>query len=200
MVTRLQWRRSAATLVVVAWLGLMLMLGASLLARHVVALPVSLAGDRLSASVRAMREPGTNSRWLAIHVLYSECRCSQRVVAHLLSSPRPLGWSEQVVWIGTGAPDTELAPRYKVRRVSTADAARLGIDSAPLLVIISPSDEIRYAGGYAGRKQGPTFDDLRIFAEAQRGQAVVSRPIFGCAVSERLRQKFSLLQGLRAGS
>ena len=173
----------------------MLLVGASLLAKHVVALPISMTGAQLGGALRVFRGHGMGNRWLAVHVLYSECRCSQRVVAHLLSSPRPHGWDEEILWIGPVAPEPELMSRYRVTRMSSVDLARLGIDSAPLLVVMNPNDEVRYAGGYTDRKQGPAFEDLRIFAAAQRNEPLVSIPVFGCAVSQRLQRKFSVLSG-----
>ncbi len=165
-------------------------MGASLLAKHVVALPVSVAGVRLASSVHQLRAPQSAGKWLAVHVLYSECRCSQRVVAHLSSSVRPTGWDEEVLWVGPGALDPVLASRFRVRRLSSVELAHLGIDSAPLMIVASPDDEIRYAGGYSQRKQAPALDDLRILADSRR-QVVASLPVFGCAVSERLRRQFA---------
>ena len=184
---------SFARFAVAAWFGAMVLLGAGLLAKHVVALPVPTKSQQLSKSLSALRDVARPKRWLAVHVLYAECRCSQRIVKHLTSTARPLGWEEVVLWVGNAAPDAELEVHYRVKRVTSAELARLGVEAAPLLAILDPEGRLRYAGGYTSRKQGPVIDDLQIFAEAQHAGAPASRPVFGCAVSDRLKRALSIL-------
>ncbi len=174
------------------WFGAMLLLGAGLLAKHVVALPAPDKDERLSRSLRPLRRAG-QAPWLAVHVMYAECRCSQRIVQHLTSTPRPAGWQEVVLWVGAAAPDPELARRFDVRRLTQVDLARLGVESAPLLVALDPSDRPAYVGGYTDRKQGPDIRDLKILAEMQGQRELSSLPVFGCAVSERLQRALALL-------
>lgn len=170
----------------------MLLLGAGLLAKHVVALPAPSDDTRLAASLRALRRDGSPG-WLAVHVLYAECRCSQRVVSHLTSTPRPAGWHEVVLWVGEAAPDPALSRQFDVRRLSQEQLARLGVESAPLLVVLDPGDRATYVGGYTDRKQGPELRDLQIFEAAERHAAALALPVFGCAVSERLKRALSAL-------
>ncbi|HZU84843.1 MAG TPA: hypothetical protein VE987_18055 [Polyangiaceae bacterium] len=174
------------------WFASMLLVGAGLLARHVVALPVP-ASDRLAASVDVLRSSASRGRWLAVHVLYAECRCSQRVADHLLSTARPTDWSEMVLWVGSPPPAAALDQRFDVRRIEAIDLARYGIESAPMLVAVDPGGRVRYAGGYSERKQGPVDDDLRILDAARRTALVASLPVFGCAVSDRLRRELRAL-------
>ncbi len=182
---------SAAALAL--WFVSMVVLGAGLLARHVVALPTPAPSAMLGASLRVLRNAQNQDRWLAVHVLYAECRCSQRIVDHLLSSARPGDWSETVLWIGHPDPSPLLEERFDVRRIGPADLARYGVESAPMLIALDPSGRVRYAGGYTERKQGPVIDDLRILRAAQRPDVVASLPVFGCAVSRRLQRLFSAL-------
>jgi hypothetical protein len=196
MVGRLRLGAPIARVAIAIWLGAMLLLGAALLAKHVVALPAPEKNTRLASSLSALRVSKATDTWLAVHVLYSECRCSQRVVAHLLSTNRPNGWEEVVLWVGNGVPDPKLNEHYRVRRVSNAELAKFGIDAAPLLVVLDPKDELRYVGGYSTRKQGPELEDLRIFAAAQRHDVLAELPVFGCAVSDRLRRELSILPGI----
>ncbi|HEX3777046.1 MAG TPA: hypothetical protein VHV51_21380 [Polyangiaceae bacterium] len=178
------------------WLGFMLLLGSALLAKHVVALPEPTKDRHLAASLSALRAPSSKPRWLAVHVLYSECRCSQRVVAHLISTTRPPAWEEILLWVGNGAPDPALDRNFHVKRVSSAELARLGVESAPMLVVLDPEDGIRYVGGYTTRKQGPVIEDLHIMQDAERGNAFSALPILGCAMSDRLKRELSILPGL----
>jgi hypothetical protein len=187
---------SVGRFAVTVWFGAMLAVGAALLAKHVIALPAPAKDQKLAASLSALRLPDEQGKWLAFHVLYSECRCSQRVVAHLLATTRPLGWAEVVLWVGNQASDPALDQHYRVNRRTSTELARLGIDAAPLLVVLDPQGGLRYVGGYSDRKQGPVLDDLRILAQAQRPGVLASFPVFGCAVTERLKEQLAIIPGL----
>lgn len=163
-----------------------------MLAKHVVALPAPVANERLSRAMAELRREGRPG-WLAVHVMYAECRCSQRIVSHLLSTSRPAGWQEVVLWVGEAAPDPALAARFDVRRLDPAQLGRLGVESAPLLVVLDPRDQAAYVGGYTERKQGPDIRDLRLMAAAERAGNLSSLPVFGCAVSERLKRALAAL-------
>ena len=80
-----------------------------------------------------------------------------------------------------------------MQRVTSQALARVGVEAAPILIVIDPSGVVRYAGGYTERKQGPVVADIRILRATERGDAPVALPIFGCAVSERLRGELSTL-------
>jgi hypothetical protein len=187
---------SVGRFAVTAWFAAMLTIGATLLAKHVIALPAPARDQKLAASLGALRLPEEQGKWLAFHVLYSECRCSQRVVAHLVATTRPAGWAEVVLWTGNQPSDPALGRHYRVKRSTSAELARLGIDAAPLLVVLDPQGGLRYVGGYSDRKQGPILDDLRILDQAQRPEALASLPVFGCAVSDRLRRQLAIIPGL----
>ncbi len=186
-------KKLVARFALAAWLGGMFAVGAGLWARHTVALPAPPRSSALTAALARLRSPAEQGRWLAVHALYAECRCSQRIVSHLTTTVRPTGWAEIVLWVGKGAPDPELVRRFDVRRIGQGELGALGFEAAPSLVVLEPGGAVRYSGGYTDRKQGPVIDDLRIMAEAQRPGAVAALPIFGCAVSERLRSALSLL-------
>lgn len=186
------WLARAA---LVAWFLGVLVVGAGLLARHLVALPAPPSDPRFASAMNGLRSsPG--DRWLAVHVLYGECRCSHRIAAHLAETARPTGWEEVVLWAGTSEPPAALRRGFEVRRVSRAELARWGVEAAPLLAVLDPGGGVRYAGGYTERKQGPVVDDARIFAAAQKSHLVAALPVLGCAISERLERAFSRLPSL----
>jgi hypothetical protein len=189
-------RAKAGAIGLAVWFAGMLVIGAGLLSRHLVALPAPAKNAKLSASIGELRRPETRSAWLAVHVLYSECRCSQRIVEHLLSSARPRDWAEVVLWVGQREPDPRLVQRFDLRRVADADLARMGIEATPLLIAVDPNGLVRYAGGYTDRKQGPVIDDARILEGSRRPDVVASLPVFGCAVSDRLRADLATLPTL----
>lgn len=179
--------------VLVVWAGLLLVIGGTLTAGHWVTLPTPSAADpALEAAVAAQRRPEEAGRWLALHVLYAECRCSQRIVETVLSTERPAGISERVLLIGE---DPALAARIQAAgfgfEALTAEALseRYAITAAPLLVVADPSGEVRYSGGYSDRKQGPVTRDREIIASAMGSDGVLAAlPLFGCAVSQSLQE------------
>ena len=61
-----------------------------------------------------------------------------------------------------------------------------GIEAAPVLVVMTPSGELAYVGGYNRRKQEPRFMDVAILRDAMEASAVSPLPVFGCAMSARL--------------
>ena len=170
----------------------MVVLGAGLLARHVVALP-SPASAKLGPMLGALRTPAEQGQWLAVHVLYDDCRCSNRIADHLVQTTRPGEWSEMVLWAGSQQPPAELDRRFDVRRVSGAELAELGIEAAPSMVALDPSNRVVYSGGYTDRKQGPVIEDRRILADARAARPIEKLPVFGCAVSSRLKTALSTL-------
>ena len=129
--------------------------------------------------------------WAAVHVLYSECRCSQRIVDHLLSSARPSDVHETVVLVGDDAALlSRLAARgyHVVPTQPTELTERYGIEGVPLLIVADPQRSIRYVGGYTRRLQGPDISDLSIIRDLRSGATPEDLPVFGCAVSQRLKR------------
>jgi hypothetical protein len=191
--TRTFTRARLGGLTLAMWFAVMVLLGAGLLARHAIALPAPSASPELAASMNALRRPENRGKWLAVHVLYAQCRCSQRIARHLLETARPRDWSELVLWVGDPAPPPALEQRFDVRWIDAAQLARLGVESAPMLVAVGPEGQVRYAGGYTDRKQGPVIDDLPILQAARTTDRIASLPVFGCAVSDRLTRAFMAL-------
>ena len=167
----------------------------SLMARHELALPSPAADD--PALQRAVNElspsdvGSTATDWSVIHVLYAQCRCSQRIVEHLVGRERPVGIREQVLLVGNGA---EYAAKLTSAGFSVVLATpaelkeRYHVESAPLLVVADPSGRVRYSGGYTREKQGPDIRDLAIIGELRSGGTPAELPTLGCAVSDELRE------------
>ncbi|MBK7537283.1 MAG: hypothetical protein IPI49_18335 [Myxococcales bacterium] len=129
--------------------------------------------------------------WAAVHALYTDCQCSQRVVDHLVNSKRPDALREVVLLVGHD-PDLQARLQKKGMQVVSVDAEtlfqRFGIEGAPLFMFVDPKHAVRYVGGYTRRKQGPEIEDLAIMREIRGGSEVADLPLFGCAVSERLKE------------
>jgi len=82
------------------WAALVLLVGSLLLGRHLIALPRPELGAVATRAWAGLRAPADRARWLAVHVLYAGCRCSGRVVDHLVQAPRLPAVSEVVLWVG----------------------------------------------------------------------------------------------------
>jgi hypothetical protein len=128
--------------------------------------------------------------WVAVHVLYSECRCSQRIVDHLVESTRPERLDEIVLLVGD---DGELGPALRragfhvVPATAAELATRYQIEGAPTFVVVDPERVVRYIGGYTTRQQGPDIRDLAIVRELRGGDDISDLPVFGCGVSKRVQ-------------
>jgi hypothetical protein len=163
---------------------------------HLIAMPAPAASDRaLAAGIAGLRRPGPGG-WLVVHALYAACRCSERVVDHVLDRPALPGADEVVLVVGA-RPDWVARAERAGRRVVTigpeALRARFHIESAPLLVIATPGGEVAYAGGYTRQKQGPVIEDVAIYQALRADRAPGGPlPVLGCASSQRLRSALSL--------
>ncbi len=125
-----------------------------------------------------------------VHVLYTECRCSQRIVSHLTESVRPEGVREHVLLVGNDARmEKALSEKsFAITHVTASElSARYHVGAAPLFLVVAPDGSIRYSGGYTSAKQGPEPKDLELFSEIQSRGIATALPIFGCAVSAELR-------------
>jgi hypothetical protein len=188
-----RYRRYAAPCLLGVWAVVFSLVVATFMAGHWSTLPSPDARDpALAIRVGALR---TRPGWLAVHVLSVDCRCSHRVLDHLLATARPPGLSEIVVLIGD---DAALRRRVTdagfVVRVLTAAALEkdLGIVAAPLFVVADPQDAIRYAGGYTSRKQA-VIHDVEIVRALMAGRHPDALAVFGCGVSDALRRRLDPL-------
>jgi hypothetical protein len=185
-----------AQLALVAWFIAMTLVAATLLGRHLVGLPRPTQDAALAQAMESLRGLAGGGRWMAVHVLYADCLCSQRVADHLLASRRPEGLAERVLLIGH---DAELESRFAATGISTTVVSEeqagtvFHVVAAPSLVVVAPDGSVRYSGGYSARKQGADLRDVAIVAETRSGHDVAPLPILGCAVSARLRASLNPL-------
>ena len=173
------------------WAALVLLVGSLLLGRHLIALPRPELGAVATRAWAGLRAPADRARWLAVHVLYAGCRCSGRVVDHLVQAPRLPAVSEVVLWVGQD-PESQARLSASGLRVIDVDAQvlqdRFGIEAAPVLVVLDQHDRARYLGGYTARKQGPAIQDRQILSALLGGGVPDTNPVLGCAVSARLEK------------
>lgn len=184
-----------------SWVCVSFVGAATLMVAHTYALPKPSTDDmQLQAAVAATRSPGAQASWRALHVLYTRCRCSQRILSGLFAR-RPLPQvSERIVLVGEHAEYERAARRagFEVDVLTPEQlVARYGAHAAPLFVVADPDDRLRYVGGYTERKQGLATRDVAILTALTAGSDAAELPLFGCAVSSSLRNLLDPL-GLRA--
>ncbi len=176
----------------VVWAGLAVLVQTTLMAAHWYTLPKPDRADPLlEQSIAALVSEDGTGQWAMVHVLYSECRCSQRVFDHLFETTRPEGAYETVLLVGHDAAIEARADTAGFEVVVATPAElerRFGIVSAPLLLVLDPGGTLRYAGGYTERKQGYGPRDLDILAVLQRGDDPTELPLYGCGVSKELQE------------
>jgi hypothetical protein len=176
------------------WVGVLFVVGTSLSAAHFYTLPKPAPEDPgLRHSVNALRSAAEDRAWLAVHVLYAQCRCSRRILDHLGSSKRPSGIREKLLVVGQLDAIEPALRRIRgrgfevVRTTATELRDQFHVASAPLLLVLSPDGRAVYSGGYTERKQGPTPRDGEIIARLMENQPTQELPLFGCAVSKELQ-------------
>jgi hypothetical protein len=185
----------------VIWVALCVVIGGYMLSSHLLTLPTPELSDLgPQRSAVAVRRSTQHGRWLAVHILDQECKCSLRVLDHLLATQRPADVVERIVLIGGARPDRMalIAAKGFDLDVVTPEqlAQRYRVQAAPLLIVIDPADTVSYVGGYTPRKQGSDVRDIAVIEALRRGEPVTPLPAFGCAVGRSLKDKIDPL-GIR---
>ncbi len=165
-------------------------LGVMLMARHELALPVPAKNDPVLLSALDGVSAGQAHGFRAVHFLYGPCRCSQRIVDHLVERGPKKPFAESVV---IASDDGDFGQRlsragFAVTRVTPTELRdKYRIEAAPMMVVVSPGGEILYAGGYTRVKQSADVADVEILEGALAAREHETLPVAGCGVSQRLR-------------
>jgi hypothetical protein len=174
-----------------SWAALMLLIGASLMVNHWVPLPrPELEQSVGNASLASFQSADTTHPWTAVHFLYAECPCSRRVLNYLLEQSPREDVIERIVLIGDAGEFAMKAetPGYEVDCVTPEELlTKYSVEAAPLLMVFDSVGRQRYVGGYTSRKQLLDIQDRAILEQLMSGQEVETLPLFGCAVSRRLK-------------
>lgn len=197
-------RRVFGAAMLAIWAVAVLVVGAALMAPHVVALPVPARSDgQLALAIRNL--PGvTSGRWTTLHVLYQGCGCSARVFDHLIHRHARADLNEELVYVrdapraDADVEQTEARARaagFHFQSVTPVELQqRYAIESVPLLVVADVAGEVRYSGGYTDKSGATEIDDLSIIDGVRGGRAIEPRPVFGCAVSSRVQEAIDPLR------
>ncbi|HVV85760.1 MAG TPA: hypothetical protein VHE35_22025 [Kofleriaceae bacterium] len=190
--------RWAARTALLLWLAAMIGLGALLLVSHTIPLPTPRKDDPAVAAAVAARAP--HGSWFAVHILYRQCPCSGRVLAHLLAGGRPADLRERVVLVDeTAREDAQVqalrAAGFDVELLTPAQLLERWHDEAtPLLVVADPEGNVRYLGGYGRHKQSPAIEDLAILADLRADRTRDALPVFGCPATRGLARRLDPLR------
>jgi hypothetical protein len=173
------------------WVPLALVVVGTLAVGHWWTLPKPDTHDLLvRAAIRDRWQRGPADRWLGVHVLYSACKCSERILHHLVERRAMPDMTEAVVLVGSNAAYEGMVrgSGYDLEVVTPAQLAeRYHFESAPMFAVMDPSGALRYLGGYTERKQGFDIQDVSIVERLRNEKSVAELPLFGCAVSRSLQ-------------
>jgi hypothetical protein len=176
-------------LLVAGWIVIMIVLVASLALKHNAAL-AQPSDERLltNAMLKLRKHPERN---FVVHVIYSECSCSRALLEHLINRHPFKNSEELILFVGVNSARRESARQagFEFGTISAADlVSRFGLEAAPILTIFDSAGRLRYAGGYYDHPAEINPVDEKIYKQFEIGTVIESLPIFGCAVSPRLKK------------
>lgn len=185
--------KTLALLALLIWGVTVIVGGAFLMMGHWVTLPVPTGDDpKLAQAIDDSRNFSERGQWLAVHVLYSKCTCSQRVVDHLFAKNRSSGIKEKLIIVDGDRPEwaeQAKAHGFSYEVISPDELHSIyNIPAAPIMVVADPLGKVLYAGGYTTRKQGPDIKDLDLIQQVMAKNPVKPIPLFGCAIAEELQK------------
>lgn len=159
-----------------------------LMAGHLIIFPSP--DSKIEGAMKTLQnESGAAGQWFAAHVIADGCRCSGEALEHLLARGPRKDSQELIIYVGKELSEPLRASSYKTMLSDEAKLFRdYGVESAPLLALVSPEGKLVYAGGYSETRNGPIVEDT-VIAEAMRGGSPKALPLFGCAVSKDMQDK-----------
>ena len=163
---------------------------------HWISLPTPAVGNPLERGAHPASQLVADRTWAdgrlrVSHFLLVDCPCSRKVLDYLVHRPPLAGVNERIVLIALGNQDlADVASENFTVELESPETlmAKYGVESAPLMIVDDAHGIIRYAGGYTSRKQGLDYQDQTIVRQLLSGAEVDPLPLYGCAVSQRLKQ------------
>lgn len=182
----------ALTILLALWSLLCAAVLGALSIGHLVAFPEpeERAVQGLLTALEALRDD-EDARF-AVHVIASDCSCTESLFRHLLAHGPAAGADELILFVGPerGKRVPSLEAGYRFVNIDSARLAEMGLESAPVLALFDADARVQYLGGYYDHPSASRPLDLRLREALGRGEPVAPLPIYGCAVSERLREAF----------
>lgn len=157
---------------------------------HWVALPVPTNAQALVNTAASKSNASQDIK--VFHVLLKSCPCSRRIVEHLQNREAISGVAEYIVLVGSAAESDDFNwtfPAHFEVCTQTKDEVvqKMGIESAPLLMVTQEESGLVYSGGYTNRKQGLEIQDVQIVETIKGGNRPEALPVLGCAISKKLK-------------
>ncbi len=179
-------------LLLACWLVFSAVILGALSMSHVVAFPEpeESAIGGLIRDLNAMRRSSDGD--FAVHVIAKDCSCTESLFRHLMKNGPADQAEELVLFVGEDEKKRRaaLAAGYRYKSITQDDLTAMGLESAPVLALFDDKDEIHYLGGYYDHPSASNPLDQRLRAAIARGETADPLPIFGCAVSQRLKEAF----------
>lgn len=172
------------------WATLLVVLIASLMINHTIAMPSPSNAEQLAAGVDALVE--TSDGRTLVHVIYDDCSCTSGLLDHLAERGVLTDTAETIVFVGGDAEREEQLTARGFSWITTNELRleqELALVSAPVLIVHDPEDGMRYAGGYYRLPAAVRPMDLAIIAALDEGREPEPLPVFGCAVNAELRSQ-----------
>jgi hypothetical protein len=185
-------RRRGAALLLGFWGAPLLLMVSVLMGAHWLTLPAPGAADPTLARAVLASTAGERGSWHMLHVLYADCRCSQRVLDYIVERSTPPDVAETVLLVGHVPARTPTLEARGIRVIeTTADQLQsdFGIESAPVLIIADARGSVRYVGGHAREPQARAYEDLAILQRLRTGLEHDALAVYGCAVSRELQSR-----------
>ncbi len=174
-----------AAVVLLIWAPTTIVITSLLMVNHTIAMPMPSDLQQVEHGLVDWLGRGD----AVVHILYANCSCTDRLVDHLVERGPTLAEREVVLFVGTPRPTHERLAEvgFEWHQWSQHELTeRIGVEAAPLLVV-RQSNRMDYVGGYFRFPAATRPLDVSIIANTTDGEPPKPLPIFGCAVSPRLR-------------
>ena len=161
---------------------------ASLSVNHMFPMPAPKlhAVDALARELGSLRR---TDKPLTVHVIAADCSCTDSLVTHLFDTGAATQREELILYVGVDPERAQLARAagYRFLEIQHSDLVSMGLEAAPVLAIFSDQGDARYLGGYYDHPAAVFPKDTWVESELMTGVDPEPLPIYGCAVSSRLR-------------
>lgn len=191
------FRRMLVAALLSVWFAACALLLGNLGVAHVVSMPDPEAGSLagLLASLDKLRQQQSGE--FVVHVLAADCSCTEGLFRHLLSKGPDHAAEEMFLFVAERMDDNNVGKARQARQagfrfvsIRPEELAAIGLEAAPVLAVFDQSRSIRYLGGYYDHSAAANPRDQQIRQALATGDMPAPLPIYGCAVSERLKQAF----------
>lgn len=183
-------KRTLGVIFLTAWFAVIVVGMASLMLSHVFAMPVPSDERRLVEALQQWRR--SSDKPFAVHVIYQNCSCTDLLVEELFARGPRDGWEEVIAFVDAPRARKQLAEAHAFASVSLDSKQlkeALGIEAAPVLVVLDSDNQLAYVGGYFQTPATIDPQDAAILRGLERHNSLKLLPIYGCAVSAELQSQ-----------